>query len=541
MRREVKKRISAPPSRSETGLSLSAALHTPHHTTTSPDHTTHTTPHSLVHCSNVRFLLCCVFPTCSSWRSSTALSTPHCHVMSCPATPLLPLNHCGRGALVPGPTIRGPAMLRSLASGVSGLSGLADSLSPLYRTPDEQLAAAWRRASAVLQSSASSAHSVDGADVDVHWCSPALLRSLNQIIEALRRDTTYSARRTAVAGSSRPGQHTHAAPTVHSDSLSHSAPAAATASLDCTACVSYLLNECVLEQLCDLGVTDRPAGTRSLVVRCVEALLTCPHSSTLLLQSTVYCAVVRLLAASVERGEHRSKASRRTVLALCRTLCSHLAHSSTVAEKWLSAAPSVSSLCSAPSGCHLVCDVLLSMINFHGSIEGDICAAGLFDLACSQSTTVSQGALTDVLRAEYVNVLVGGVVELLAQLPPVSVSPSISTLLAENAAGRALSSRLQAIDALCLCASAPLVLQLCSDFRRRVLDGVLAPLVCDVREDVAGWATLLLCHIVKRTDSQSLTRTIAACLLAVSQQHTAALASDYTSCWAMSSSCAPIG
>ena len=106
-----------------------------------------------------------------------------------------------------------------------------------------------------------------------------------------------------------------------------------------------------------------------------------------------------------------------------------------------------------------------------------MCAIALFDVACSPSA----GVHSAVLQSGYVVALVGGVVELLAQLPPVSVCPPTSTLLNEHAAGRALSSRLHAIDAVCLCGPASVVLPLCSDFRVRVLDGVLAPLLCDVR------------------------------------------------------------
>ena len=472
-------------------------------------------------------------------------------------------------------------MLRSLASGVSGL---ADSLSPLYRSPEEQLSAAWGKASAALHQAASAASNSAAvspwSDVDVRWCSAALLRSLNQMADALRRDSLHSqqhrsqhtARTASHSATTSPvpaGQPQHSQllavppllvtnqslplpstavaglaalspPAALSSQLSpssngrqwdgsatrdlHSAalpssPVSSSASVADSenGCVSYLLHESVLEQVCAIGVDDRPAGMRSLVVRTVDALLSCPHSSPLLCYPAVYAALVRLLTASAERGDQRAKSSRRTVLALCRTICSHIAHSSRVAEMWLSAAPSISSSSpfsissSSPSGCHLLAVSLSSMLNFW-SEEGDICAAGLFELACSPSS----GVHAALLQAGYVSALVGGVVELLAQLPPVSVSPPIASLLADHAAGRALSSRLQAIDALCLCGPASVVLPLCSDFRVRVLDGVLAPLLSDVREDVAGWATMLLCHIVKRTDSQSLARSIAACLLAVS-------------------------
>ena len=448
-------------------------------------------------------------------------------------------------------------MLRSLASGVSGL---ADSLSPLYRTPEEQLAAAWSKVTAALQHASSplsaSGHSLHGAGSvappaapssppevsDARWCTSALLRSLAHMVDALRRDTQHSARRAAHtlnAATKHQQQHSPLVATSHalsppaaSQASSASAPAsplsssvvspspaapsspdsAASSSVADGACVSYLLRESVLEQLCAFGVSDRPAGMRSVVLRSVDALLSCPHSTSLLSHSSVSAAVAALLAASAERGEQRTKGSRRSVLALCRTVCSHISHSAAVAEVWLSAAPSIHVLSSAPSGCHLLCGVLTSMVNFW-SDEGDICSAALFDLACSHSPAVH----TVLLQAEYVGSLVGGVVELLAQLPPVSVSPPMSSLLSDHAAGRALSVRLQAIDALCLCGPASVVLSLCSDFRLRVLEGVLAPLLCDVREDVASWATLLLCHIIKRTDSQSLARTIAACLLAVSE------------------------
>ena len=487
-------------------------------------------------------------------------------------------------------------MLRSLASGVSGL---ADSLSPLYRSPDEQLTAAWHRVSAALQhasasasASVSSGDSAAASEAELRWCTPALLRSLNQMTDALRREAQHTARRT---GHSRSLSHTppghsgthrssqsrddssgstlealqhHSASAlspprsglsgvagtaggdVQSDSRPPAGPYSAASSLpaptDDSACVSCLLRHSAVEQLCALGVSDRPAGMRSLVVRSLSAILSCPSTAVLLVQPAVCAALVRLLAASFHRGDQRNKGTRRSVLALCRTVGSHIAHSGAVAEVWLCAAPSLHSLSSAPSGCHLLCAMLASMVNFWSagaphtltsslaalppqprpgahtrvvrtaacrSDEGDICATALFDLACSQSTAVHAA----LLQADYTGALVGGVVELLAQLPPVSVCPPISLLLADHAAGRALSGRLQAIDALCLCGPASLVLPLCSDFRLRVLEAVMAPLLCDVREDVAGWASTLLCHVFKRTDSQSLARTIAACLLAVSQ------------------------
>ena len=461
-------------------------------------------------------------------------------------------------------------MLRSLASGVATVSDL---VSPLYRTPAEQLTAAWSKATVALQQASATATVTatsgedatvavaQSADSDSRWCTPALLRALNQMADALRRDTQHQhtiARRTAshaatgtataatttTSATSTP-KHQHQQPphvaapsnadhspssplpsatvttkltppstgrpgnatpdgsvgsgsgsgTAHNPSPSPNTPPSPAAPsfsavlLDSSsACVSSLLHERVLEQLCAFGVSDRPAGVRSVVVRTVDALLSCPHTSTLMSHSTVYSSLARLLAAIVERGDERAKGSRRAVLAFSRTVCSHIAHSTVVAEVRMSAvspdmscppplstspSPSASPF-PAPSGCHLLCSVLTSMLNFW-SEEGDMCAVALFDLACSPSTAVHAA----LLAAGYHKALVGGVVELLAQLPPVSVSPAISSLLSDHAAGRALSSRLQAVDALALCAPATIVLPLCADFRERVVEGVLIPLLCD--------------------------------------------------------------
>ena len=447
-------------------------------------------------------------------------------------------------------------MLRTLASGVSGL---ADSFSPLYRSPDEQLASAWGKASAALHRDSASASAtqrltaledsaggglsaeaspaaaptsaVDAAEST--WCNAALLRSLNHLVDALRRDTTHTARRPA-----RTRRHSNATQQPHKQSQQHTAgsssdspPAlnhsplppsppsgvavAAASDIDPSAdspCVAYLLRHCVVEQLCALGVSARPAGMRPVVLRTVDALLSCPHTSALLAAPAVCGAVSQLLAACAEKGEERGKASRRSVLSLCRAISAHIGHSSLVADSWLAAVPDVAAR-PLDSGCHLLCAMLVSMSNFWAD-EGGVCTEALFDLACSPSRAVH----TALLQSGCVESLVGGVVELLAQLPPVSLSPPIDALLSEHAAGRALSGRLSLLDALCLCAPASIVLPLCSDFRVRVLEGVLAPLLCDVREDVAGWTSRLLTAVVRRTDSQALARTIAACLLAVIKQ-----------------------
>ena len=128
----------------------------------------------------------------------------------------------------------------------------------------------------------------------------------------------------------------------------------------------------------------------------------------------------------------------------------------------------------------------MSWLNYF-SDEGRVAAAALFDLAC----TPGQALLQEHLRegTGFVALLVAGVGELVAQLPPVTQCPPFAELFRSNEAAAQLLERLRFIDALCQCGPKELTVAVCARYATELLDKTVTPMLMDVdyRADSPTW------------------------------------------------------
>ena len=440
-------------------------------------------------------------------------------------------------------------MLRFASSVAQSLS---DSLTPLYRSPVESLIQAWTKAEELLRDierqqhqqlihpaqpdqsgdaradPSSSSASSPASSPSLSWCSPALLSSLNALVEAVRReaqDKHAPASGKAIASpisSSTPSSPPQALsppptapsasaapalpvtpftpgtvspvkggpPAVGASPVSTPPPSSATPALPRRApCTEYLVHERVVESLVRFALDNRPVGLRVVLTKAIDGVLTV-SAAPLLARPEIAAAVALLVQRSADDGDLlKRNAGRMPLLALCRTVSARIKQSEQTAVTWTaqpaaaderqtngSGHPSPPLPSSQPPAC-LVAGLLVSMVN-HWSNEGRLAAAGLFDLACSPQ----QPALLRFLvhSTQFPSLLVAGVVELVAQLPPVSSCPPFAVLFRTNEAASQLLERLRFIDALCLCGPSELTDAVTSAYTAVLLERTVTPLLMDV-------------------------------------------------------------
>ena len=255
-------------------------------------------------------------------------------------------------------------------------------------------------------------------------------------------------------------------------------------------CADFLQRERVIECLVRFALPNRPVGLRVLLTRTIDALVTA-CAAPLLARRDVALAVVSLIQRTGDEGElKRKSAGRSPLLALCRTVAAKIVVSEATAAVWMSQSEP-SELTNGSGHPHpppssppalLVASLLVSMVNFF-SAEGRLAAAGLFDLACTPHQPALQAF---ILQSPFPALLVAGVVELVAQLPPVSSCPPFAVLFRDNEAASQLLERLRFIDALCLRGPSDLTDAVCAQYTSAFLHGAITPMLMDVGSRIAS-------------------------------------------------------
>ena len=427
-------------------------------------------------------------------------------------------------------------------------SSVVQSVSALVRSPLESLTHAWGRVQEALidierQQQLEQTGQLDHLAVALpaggshippsstsptpspSWCTPALVNALNSMVDAVRKEAgdkhlpnhnkppaaipsiaatspsptpaplSFSLPSSPSPSLSKP---TSPLPSVPSLSPAFPTPAPASFAPRRVTCADYLQQEHAIETLARYALTNRPVGLRVLLTRTIDALLTA-CAAPLLARRDVILAVVSLLQRSGTDGELKRKNSGRLpLLTLCRTIAGKIKASEPTAAVWMQQPdPSEQSnggehAPSPPSSppALLVASLLVSMVNFF-SAEGRLAAAGLFDLACTPHQLALQSF---IVQSPFAALLVAGVVELVAQLPPVSSCPPFAVLFRTNEAASQLLERLQLIDALCTRGPSELADAICSHYTIALLQGAITPMLLDVRRHTAGPDLLLASH-----------------------------------------------
>ena len=414
-------------------------------------------------------------------------------------------------------------MLRFASSVVQSVS---DTLAPLYRSPVESLTHSWLKVeealldlqqqqqtllSAAPASTAPTASTPSSSSPPPPWCTPALLNALNGMVEAVRREAgekggggvhPSGSKATLVlspAAAPRPSSSSPTLTVSPSPPFSTSPPSLSPAKSSTAssptllrshspspsslsrrgACADFLLQDDVIETLCRFALPNRPVGLRTVLLRTVDALLT-TSPSPLLARPETAGAVMQLVERARDEGELKRKNSGRLpLLTLCQTITSKIHNNAATATTWLTSPPTpLSGDSPAPfPPAYELASLLVAMLNFF-SVEGKVAAAALFNLACTPHQAELQrwmGEETGLVRG-----VIGGVVELVQQLPPVSLCPSFAVLFRTNEAASQLLDRLRFIDALCHYGPLPLTLALCALYTTEVLEKTMTPLLLDV-------------------------------------------------------------